>query len=157
MNRQLKPFEVRRPEYAARRRFPDWLDPPRACDCCAGPVVLVQNRVLYGENIGEWPALYFCLCCEASVGCHDFSIYPKGLMADRAVRAARQQVHRLLDPLWQSGRMTRDQAYNLLAEAMRVPPWETVHVGSMDMAQCARAAEALRGLSMVDDFGSLPG
>jgi hypothetical protein len=140
--------------YHQKRRFPEWIDPPEECPCCGGPAVLVHNRALYGKNIGEWPVVWYCLCCEASVGCHPFSVYPLGRMADRATKNARAQVHALLDPLWQSGRMTREQAYWRLAELMGVPPWEQVHVGQMTMAECARAAECLRPLSLVEDFGA---
>jgi hypothetical protein len=116
--------------------------------------MLVQNCVLYGKNRGEWPVVWYCLCCEASVGCHPFSVYPLGKMADRAVKTARQYVHGLLDPLWQSGQMTRGQAYARLAERMGIPPWESVHVGTMDLAQCTLAAECLREMAMAEDFGA---
>jgi hypothetical protein len=137
-----------------RKRFPEWRDPPKACDCCGGPAVLVQNRVLYGSNQGKWPVVWYCLSCEASTGCHPFSVFPMGIMADRQTKAARRQMHELLDPIWESGLMSRSEAYALLAERMGVPPWEEVHVAWMSLQQCAVAAECIRELSLAVQFGA---
>jgi hypothetical protein len=151
VDKRLVPAVTRAHNY--KRRFASWLNPPEKCDCCEGPAVLVQNRVLYGRNHGDWPVLWFCLSCEASVGCHPQSVYPLGRMADRATKNARTQVHQLLDPLWQEGPLSRDEAYALLAERMNVPPWEEVHVGEMTLEECARAADCLRELSLAVQFG----
>jgi hypothetical protein len=77
-----------------------------------------------------------------------------GLMADRQTKAARRQVHELLDPIWESGLMTRSEAYVLLAERMGIPPWEEVHVGWMDLQQCVLAADCIREMSLAVQFGA---
>lgn len=136
-----------------RKRFGGWLDPPQECDTCGGPAVLVCNSLLYGRAIGRWPWVYFCLCCGAATGCHPQSVYPLGTMADAATRKARSAVHALLDPMWQSGGMTRNEAYARLAQLMGLPPKKAIHIGNMALEDCHLAAERLRETLMVEDFG----
>ncbi len=138
------------------RRYPDWLPQPAQCDVCAGPVVMVHNGAIYGRPIGEWPWLYFCLCCAATVGCHKYSVYPKGRMADKEVSALRRELHLLFDPLWHGG--SRTAGYQRLSEALQMPPWgRLAHIGEMDRATCLRALPIVQALAMADDFGSKPG
>lgn len=149
----LELFQFPRGKDPHRRQYKDWLEPPSACDVCSGPVVLVQNRVLYRQNMG-WAAMYWCLCCGAAVGCHKGTAFPLGRMADAPTRSARGALHRLVDPLWQGRRMTRDQVYAWLGGLLGLPPGRVPHIAEMDAATCERVTELVRCFILVDDFGA---
>ena len=76
--------------YNYKRRFPEWRDPPTSCDCCGSKTIELRSHdILYnGREYGDWPYIYYCDCCGASVGLHPFSVYPLGTMADAATRSA---------------------------------------------------------------------
>lgn len=60
---------------------------------------------------------------------------------------ARQAAHRAFDPLWQSGKMSRSDAYTELARRMGIPK-EQAHMLLFDQAQCERVVQ----LFTADDF-----
>lgn len=55
----------------------------------------------------------------------------------------RMEAHRAFDRLWQSGRMTRTQAYLWMSRVMGLPP-ARVHIKQFDAAQCARLLALVR-------------
>lgn len=133
-----------------RRRYPDWRNPPEACDSCGEPlVVLVENSAVYGAPRGKWPWIYLCMSCGAFVGCHPGSAYPLGLMADAATRRLRKALHVSIDSLWQSGGMTRSKAYSLLA---KLTGRRRFHVGELTRDECHSANEAFRAWEAANDF-----
>lgn len=67
-------------------------------------------------------------------------------MATAALRALRMRVHERFDPLWQSGAMTRHEAYAWLATELQMHV-RGCHVSYFDEAQCHRAIEALDRLA----------
>ncbi len=42
-------------------------------------------------------------------------------LADSETHALRKKVHKLFDPLWQSNKMTRTEAYRCLARSLKIP------------------------------------
>lgn len=140
--------------YNRKRRYPDWRDPPASCDCCHSQQVSFRSHdVLYGgKEYGDWPYIYYCEECEASVGCHPFSIYPLGIMADSATRSARATLHAIMDPMWKSGQYERGELYAKMAELLGLPKGVRFHTGSLSLAGCHAACSALRTLQTVDDF-----
>lgn len=137
--------------YNHKKRYPDWRDPPAVCDCCGAKTIELRSHdVLYnGEEYGEWPYIYYCDCCGASVGVHPFSVYPLGVMADAATRSARSAVHAIIDPLWKSGRFTRGQVYSMMA---RLTGRRSFHTGELSKDECHAAVAAFRTWETVDDF-----
>lgn len=83
-----------------------------------------------------------CLPCAAWVGCHPDTTEPLGRLANSELRSLKQAVHRVLDPLWQQGGMSREEAYAWLAEQLELTA-EECHVGMFDPATCRRAIEVL--------------
>ena len=63
---------------------------------------------------------------------------------------ARQAAHRAFDPLWQSGKMTRSNAYTELARRLNLTKAEC-HMVLFDVATCRRVVE----MFLTDDFESL--
>lgn len=63
---------------------------------------------------------------------------------------ARIAAHAAFDPLWQSGRMTRRQAYGELARRLGIPKHKA-HMQMFDIAMCERVV----ALFLADDFDEL--
>lgn len=138
--------------YNYRKRFADWREPPTVCDCCQSKhIELRSHDVLYnGTEYGDWPYIYWCKVCGASVGVHPFSVYPLGTMADDATRKARSAVHAIIDPLWKSGRFDRSDVYAMMA---RLTGRRRFHTGELSKQECHDAVAAFRTWETVDDFG----
>ena len=145
----VNPEEVIRPYHRAKR-YSDWRDPPKACDCCGCPVELTSNSVLYGgKEHGDWPFIYYCRGCDASIGVHPHSIFPLGKMADPATRRARSAVHSIIDPMWKYGSFLRSEVYSRMA---KMTGRATFHVGDLSLQECHDAVAAFRAWEVMDDF-----
>lgn len=68
---------------------------------------------------------------------------PLGTMANRATRQARVAAHMEFDTLWQTGFLSRSQAYRWLRKHFRLTK-EECHIGSFDEKMCARVIVAVR-------------
>ncbi len=65
--------------------------------------------------------LYFWKCdkCGNFVGCHHKSnnpTAPLGCIPTHELKKARQTIHRILDPIWQTGKMKRKEVYAYLTD-----------------------------------------
>jgi hypothetical protein len=65
------------------------------------------------------------------------------------MREARKRAKAVFNPLWQSGRMSRTDAYAWLADQLGVAVAEC-HIGWFDVAQCDRVLAAISGVKTVD-------
>lgn len=127
------------------------------CGYCKREAELVSGDVLQpGRTDLSSKNFWRCQVCDAWVGCHapaqaggteglgDGTV-PMGTLANAELRRWRSTAHALFDPLWQSGKMSRVQAYGWLSKTMRLPR-EQCHIGMFDVGQCkavVRAAAAL--------------
>ena len=68
-------------------------------------------------------------------------------LVNAATHEARIAAHAAFDPLWQSGRMKRREAYRWLAEAMEMSP-KDCHISLMDEATARRVPEVVRALTL---------
>lgn len=57
-----------------------------------------------------------------------------------ALAKARVKAHRAFDPIWQSGAMSRSDAYRWLAAQLGIP-FNDCHMVKMDEATCGRVVE----------------
>lgn len=97
------------------------LPAPKRCDSCGSAnIERTTNDVIYGQAYGKWPHIYFCNECRAAVGCHVGTFIPLGKMADRQTRYLRKKAHCEFDRIWQDGLMSREDAYNWLAEQLQI-------------------------------------
>lgn len=102
-------------------KIKDALPIPEQCDnCCSLNIQFTTNDRIYGRAYGDWPKIYYCNDCRATVGCHYGTEIPLGRMADRATRQLRTRAHSEFDRLWQSGLMSRSKAYNWLASQLGI-------------------------------------
>ncbi len=86
-------------------------------------------------NIKNGYGKYECKPCGASVGVHPSTKKPLGTLANERLRFWRSRAHWLFDPLWQSNKLTRTQAYSWLQEKMQLSA-EDCHIGIFNLEQC---------------------
>jgi len=135
--------------------------PIPACPYCGASSVLVSGSDLFPKR-SDLADLWFWRCepCKAHVGCHEQGAevrgpggsislsdgtMPFGTLANAALRSARTQAHAVFDPLWQTGRMRRAEAYVWLAEQMGVP-FEQAHISMFDFKQCMKLMDAVEDI-----------
>lgn len=140
---------------AGKPKMRDWRDPPKLCDECGkNKPVLVNNRVFYKLPYGDWPYVYFCKTCSASVGCHHGSVYPLGRMANSKTRKARMRLHEEhLDPLWKRGGWERKRLYDEMARRMGFGAARNFHVGDLSFDECERAIQIAQGIGKMPTSG----
>lgn len=125
------------------------------CDYCGQSARLVRGRAIYPHR-ADLHRLKFWYCDNghdaAYVGCHrqhkKFSPRgdtPLGRLADKELRAAKNQAHRYFDPLWKDlgAFLNRDHAYTWLAGCLGIPKAEA-HIGMFDAATCQRVVDMCR-------------
>lgn len=71
--------------------------------------------------------------------------YPKHeRKAHQSLMALRDKAHTLLDPLWQSGRMTRTEAYKMIAKILDIPPPIEVHIATLNESELKKLITVLQ-------------
>lgn len=128
------------PSRRATARVKNPLPAPTVCPHCAGEVKIASHDEIYGKAYGEWPWAYLCTSCRAYVGMHPFTNIPLGTLADAPLRKARKECKQPFEMLWQSKKMTRDEAYAGLAKHMGVAT-EECHFGWFSVEQCLIARD----------------
>lgn len=113
--------------------------PVLPCIECGKQPELVRGERIYPHrsDLRDRP-FWLCEPCNAYVGCHVGTTNPLGRPAGPETRGARSAAHRVFDPLWRNGRMSRTQAYRWLREAMGLTK-EECHIGMMNAEQARQA------------------
>lgn len=110
---------------------------------CCGCNGKVQARLTDGAEIyphrDDLATLPFWKCdaCGNFVGCHHKTknrTNPLGCIATKEIKTARQHIHRILDPLWQSGRYKRKDIYAKLTEKFG-RQYHTAHIRTVEEAR----------------------
>lgn len=92
---------------------------------CCGCSGTVDARLTSGEEIyphrKDLSSLPFWKCdaCGNFVGCHHKTKHrtnPLGHIPTKELKQARKHIHKILDPIWKSGRMTRTEVYNKVSD-----------------------------------------
>ena len=111
------------------------------CHYCGNPAELVTGEVIYPHRPDLYELKFWrCVPCEAYTGCHGITDKPKGRLANAKLRALRVQAHAAFDPLWQSGKMKRNDAYRWLAGHMNTTRKHT-YIGWFGAERCKRVIE----------------
>jgi hypothetical protein len=87
-------------------------------------------------DLGELP-FWKCDACKNYVGCHHKTsdrTKPLGNIPNKEIKAARQHIHKILDPLWQSGQLKRGQLYARVSKAICYQ-YHTAEIRSVDEAR----------------------
>ena len=107
------------------------------CPYCGSQAEYVDSKIIYKRSYGM---IYHCRECDAYVGVHKGTDNPLGRLANKELRHWKRAAHDAFDPIWQSGRMKRRDAYQWLAEQMGLSPEET-HIGMFDVRECKKVIE----------------
>lgn len=92
---------------------------------CCGCGFKVNARLTNGAEIyphrNDLNKLPFWKCdaCGNFVGCHHKTskpTQPLGCIPTPEIKKARQHIHQVLDPLWQSGKYKRGQVYKMISD-----------------------------------------
>lgn len=84
-----------------------------------------------------------CDICGNHVGCHHKTAVrtrPLGCIPTLQIKNARQHLHRLIDPIWKSKKMTRGEVYRRIAAEMGVKSYHTADLRSIEDARLAYTA-----------------
>lgn len=120
---------------------------------CCGCEKKVAARLTSGREIyphrSDLHGLPFWKCddCGNFVGCHHKTnnrTHPLGCIPTLEIKRARQHVHRILDPLWQSGKMKRKAIYAELSKALG---WQYHTAGLRSVEECRQVWRLLKGMS----------
>lgn len=94
---------------------------------CCGCGEKVQARLTSGaeiyphrKDLADLP-FWKCDTCGNFVGCHHKTknrTQPLGCIPTPEIKKARQHIHALLDPIWQSGKMKRQEIYKVLSDEL---------------------------------------
>ena len=82
---------------------------------------------------------YYCKPCNAYVGTHKNTTKPLGTMANHELRYWRRKAHAVFDPLWKSGKMSRQRAYEMLNNHFG----KEVHIGESDIEMCQEIIKSI--------------
>ncbi|HWJ41295.1 MAG TPA: zinc-finger-containing protein, partial [Candidatus Limnocylindrales bacterium] len=146
---------------AKMKRRPEAVPP--VCPICRKPARLTDGAEIYPHrsDLADRP-IWKCDECGAYVGCHPRSTRPLGTPANAELRAARQRVHVVLDPLWQKAdrcseytpendkarslirQVARTRIYAFLADRLKLNQ-RSCHTAEFTFDQCERAISYLRG------------
>lgn len=102
------------------------------CPYCNREAEWVENKAVYGKNVGKSVMMWLCRPCDARVGCHQNTRRPLGTLANRELREWRMRAHLMVDPLWKTGRYKRGAVYARLADAFG----REIHMGEADIRTC---------------------
>ena len=102
------------------------------CPYCKKEAVWTDNSAVYGRSYGNSTMIWICVPCNAYVGCHKNTKEPLGTIANAYLRGLRRDCHRVFDPIWKSGRMTRKDAYDYYSKKYN----RDFHIATMDEEQC---------------------
>lgn len=110
------------------------------CDHCQRPAELHLGQAVFPDRKDLADRRFWaCWKCNAWVGCHRGTDRPFGPLAKEDLRHARMAAHKAFDPVWQSGRMDRSEAYDWLAASLGIRR-DCCHIGMMDLEQCLRVS-----------------
>ena len=140
-------FTPDNPSPTAIARVTNPLPAPTECPFCSSAVRVASHEAVYGRDYSDWPWMYHCTHCDASVGMHPFTHIPLGTMADRQLREVRKKAKAPFERIWRGGRMTRAQAYRALAEHLNLSAREC-HFGWFNAEQCQKAKAWAEGIGL---------
>ncbi len=98
----------------------------------------VETEIITGDKAyPDYPFTvdgYFhkCLNCNSFVGCHKGTDKPLGCIPTDEMKNARQHIHKLIDPLWQLKKISRNKLYKLIAKELNIKQYHTAWTRSIE-------------------------
>lgn len=115
------------------------------CPYCGGTVVYRSADGIYHDN-SKGMMLYVCSNypeCDSYVRVHAGTNIPVGSLANHELRSLRRTAHHYFDQLHESGFMSKQDAYQWLADLMCAPLSEA-HIGHLGEYYCKQVIEESR-------------
>ena len=112
------------------------------CPYCGSHSVLRSADGIYQDN-RQNTMLYVCSrypACDSYVRVHPGTKIPVGTMANRELRALRNEAHRNFDQLHKKGLMSKEDAYHWLASILAAPLGQA-HIGYLGEYYCRQVIE----------------
>lgn len=112
------------------------------CPYCGSPVVYRSADGIYREN-NKGTMLYVCSRypeCDSYVRAHAGTNIPVGSLANHELRSLRRTAHHYFDQLHESGYMSKQDAYQWLADLIMAPLSEA-HIGHLGEYYCKQVIE----------------
>ena len=112
------------------------------CPYCGSHSVLRSADGIYRCN-DKNTMLYVCSrypACDSYVRVHPGTKIPVGTMANRELRALRNEAHRNFDQLHKKGLMSKEDAYHWLASILAAPLGQA-HIGYLGEYYCKQVIE----------------
>jgi hypothetical protein len=81
---------------------------------------LITGKEIYFKASKDYSKRWFyrCLFCKAYCGCHGGGRPPLGALATKEMRNARQEIHKILDPMWMGKKTSRSKIYKKLSDSL---------------------------------------
>ena len=112
------------------------------CPYCGSHSVLRSADGIYRNNSRN-TMLYVCSrfpACDSYVRVHPGTKIPMGTMANRELRALRNEAHHYFDQLYKKGHMSKEDAYQWLASILAAPMGQA-HIGLLGEYYCRLVIE----------------
>lgn len=114
------------------------------CPYCGSRAFLRPASVVYGIKAIDPVAPYYVCAryptCDAYVAAHKDTRLPMGTLANRDLRCKRIEAHRAFNRLWESGLMSKKQAYRWLQASLALPEQEA-HIGKFSTFRCEQVIQ----------------
>lgn len=133
------PFNFNQNNY---KRVKDYLPPPTECRYCLGEVTIKHHKDYYGKEYGNYPWLYSCDGCKASVRIHPNTDIPLGVLADKRLKDQRKVIKNRFIQIGEDFNLHRGKMYDLLSSEMDIPK-RNCHFGWFIEEDLTVAGEAL--------------
>lgn len=98
---------------------------------------LVSGREVYPHRVDLYDLPFWLCGCGLYVGCHHKTknrTQPLGCIPTPEIKNARQHIHKILDPLWKSGRYKRGQLYKMISDKIE-RKYHTANIRSIEEAR----------------------
>jgi ribosomal protein L37AE/L43A len=117
------------------------------CPYCGSHTILRSADGIYKSN-GAGTMLYVCSkypACDAYVRVLPGTTIPVGSLANGNLRALRLEAHHYFDRIYQTGIMSRDEAYEWLSDVLQTPLSQS-HIGLMGEYYCRQVINECKKL-----------
>lgn len=110
------------------------------CPYDGGRVLTVHSSHIYGEHAPDYGLMK---ACENYPEC---DAYGRTTVANKELRELRKECHRRFDPIWQSGRKSRNAAYLWMGRQLKLSR-QDAHISLLDADQCRALLAAIEHLN----------
>ena len=129
---------------------------PARCPYCNAPMIFRKAAEIYRDPT-RMDCMYVCNrypICNTYVGTHSGTAIPLGTPANKELRILRIKAHKEFDKLWKQNVMSRDLAYQWLADYLGLKR-QDAHIGMCGEYQCKALIEKCQELRLFRDGHSM--